>query len=64
MALGTTEDFGGNADKEEEEFVVTDVVASTRVVSKRKVDEVEETGADRRELIMRLRLGYVSVDGG
>ena len=49
------EDIGGSADKKEEEFVVTDVVDSTEGVGEEKVDEVEETGANRRVSSMRLR---------
>ena len=64
MALGSIEDFGGSADKEEEEFVVIDVVDSRFDVGKKKVDEVEETGADRKESSRGLRLGYASVEGG
>ena len=41
MALDSTEDIGGSADKEEEEFVVTDVVDSAMDVGKEKVDYVE-----------------------
>ena len=42
-----TGQHGGNADEEEEEFVVTDIVNCTVDVGKKKVDGVEETGADR-----------------
>ena len=45
VALGSMEDFGGSADKEEEEFVVTDFVDSTVDVDKVNVDDVEESPA-------------------
>ena len=58
------EDVGGSADKEEEEVVVTDVVDSTVDMGKENVDDVEETGTDRRESSMRFRLRYASVEVG
>ena len=58
------EDIDGSADKEEEDVVVTDVVDSRVDVGTEEVDDVEETGADRRESSMQLRLGYASVEGG
>ena len=65
MALRTLEDISGNADKQEEEFVVADVVDIIVDVDTVKVDEVEEeTGAHRRESSMRFRLGYASVKSG
>ena len=51
------EDIGDSADKEEEEVVATVAVDSRVDVGKEKVDDVEETGADRRESSMRLKLG-------
>ena len=53
------EDNGGTG--EEEEIVFADVVDIIMDVGKVKVDEVEETGTDRRESKIRLRWGYVSV---
>ena len=63
IALGSMEDIGGNDDKQKEEFVVADVVDIIVNVGKVKVDEVEGTGADRRESRRWLRLGYASVEG-
>ena len=57
-------DIGGNADKQQEEVVVTDVVYIIVDVGKVKVDEVEESGADKRESNMCLRMGYASVEEG
>ena len=54
------EDNGGTG--EEEEIVFADVVDIIMDVGKVKVDEVEETGTDRRESNIRLRWGYVSVE--
>ena len=54
------EDIGGNG---EEETVFADVVDITVYVGKVKVDEVEETGGDRRESNIRLKWGYASVEG-
>ena len=62
MSLGSMKNIGGSADKEQEEIAVTDAVDSTVDLGKEKVDGVEETGADRREFSVPLRLGYVSVE--
>ena len=63
MALGSMEEYGGDVEKEEE-FVVADQVIIIVDEDKVKVDEVEETGADRRKSSTWLRLGYASVEGG
>ena len=49
VALDSMEDIGGNVDEEEAEFVAADVVGILVDVGNVKVDEGEETGADRRE---------------
>ena len=60
VALGSMEDSGGNL--EEEDIVVADVVDIIVDVVKVKVDEVEETGADKKESSIWLRVGYASVE--
>ena len=56
------EDMGRSG--EEEEIVFADTVDMTVDEGRVKVDEVEETGADRKESNIRLRSGYASVEGG
>ena len=58
--MGSMENTGGNG----EEIVFADVVDITVDVGKVKVDDVEETGTDRRESNIRLRWGNASLEGG
>ena len=62
VVRGSMEDMGRSG--EEEEIVFADTVDMTVDEGRVKVDEVEETGADRKESNIRLRSGYASVEGG